>query len=109
MSKTIEVKGKWAGTVEIADPLTIPQVQLIEAALTPPAAGEDGKLWTSALDVGKLPAIFACVTSWNLSGLENVTLETFPATPRKASHALVDFIFAELIKIYSGEVEVPNE
>jgi len=109
MSKTIQVTGKWAGSVEIADPLTIPQVQLIEAGLTPPEKNADGTVWTSAIDSGKLPALFGCITKWELKGLEGVTLETFPATPRKASHALVDFLFSELVKIYAGDVEVPNE
>lgn len=104
MSKTISITGKWAGTVTIADPLTIPQVQLIEAAFVE----HEGTLYTSTLDAEKLPAIFACVTEWNLRGLEIVTLETFPATPRKESHRLIDAIFSELIKIYVGEVEVPN-
>ncbi len=104
MSKVIQVNGKWAGTVTIADPLTIPQVQLIEAAFVE----HDGTLYTSTLDAEKLPAIFACVIEWKLNGLEGVTLENFPATPRKESHRLVDAIFSELIKIYVGEVEVPN-
>lgn len=110
MTKTILVTGKWEGSVEIADPLTIPQVQLIENGLTPPEAGADGKVWTSSIDANKLPAVLGCVTAWNLKDFpEKVTAENFPASPRKASHALIDFIFSELIHVYMGEVEVPNE
>ena len=110
MSKTIQITGKWEGSVEIADPLTIPQVQLIEAALNPPVANSDGKIWTSALDADKLPALIGCVTKWELKDFPaNMTADNFPATPRAASHTLIDFIFSHLIKIYTGELEIPNE
>jgi len=110
MSKTIEVKGKWAGTVEIADPLTIPQVQLIEAGLAKPEKDAEGKTWLSAYDANRIPALLGCVTKWNLEGFpENLTVENFPASPRKASNALVNFLFLELINIYTGDTEVPNE
>ena len=108
MSKVIQITGRWEGSVEIADPLTIPQVQLIEAGLTMPESN-DGKVWTSAIDALKLPAVLGCIIKWNLKDFPELpTIDTFPATPRKASHALVDSIFAELMRIYSGEAEVPN-
>lgn len=100
---------RWSGTVTLADPLTIAQVQKIEEALTPPESGADGKVWISALDAGKIPALIACAMEWKLEDFpEAVTLDTFPASPRKDSHALVEALFAELIRIYAGEVEIPN-
>jgi Uma2 family endonuclease len=58
------------------------------------------------LDAEKLPAVLACVEKWEL---ENFNPEPFPASPRGASHKLIDFIFSELVTIYMGEKEVPNE
>lgn len=112
MSKVItSTIARWAGTVTIADPLTIPQAQLIEAGLKQPEGheGED-RIWLSVIDAEKLPAIFECVLAWSLDGLPNpLTIDNFPASPRGDSHKLIDFIFAELFKVYIGEAEVPNE
>ncbi len=109
MSKTIQVTGKWSGSVEIADPLNIQQAQLVNDSLQLPQKNEDGTYYTVALDAGKIPAIIGCVTKWSLKDFpEIVTLETFPASPRKAAHALIDLLHAELVKIYIGELEVPN-
>ena len=113
MSKVITSPVKrWAGTVTIADPLTIPQAEQIENALgideTQPI--EEGKrVWLTVNDKKMLPAVFACVEAWNLQGLEGVTFETFPASPRGASHKLIDWIFKEILSVYFGEAEVPNE
>ena len=108
MPKTIQVTGKWEGSVTMADPLTLPQARLIEEALDTPKKNEDGTVWLSAMDEKRLPALFGCVTEWNLKGLEGVTPENFPASPRKASHKLVEYLFLELMKIYTGELETPN-
>lgn len=96
---------RWAGTVTIADPLTLPQAQAIEAGMKPPAQ-EGDRVWLTAIDELKLPAVQACVEKWEL---ENFTPNPFPASPRKDSHALIDFIFAELLAVYFGEDIVPNE
>lgn len=92
----------------MADPLTLPQARLIEDALETPKQTTDGMVWLSSMDEKMLPALFGCITEWNLEGLENLKLETFPASPRKASHELINFLFLELMKIYKGELETPN-
>jgi hypothetical protein len=95
--------------VTIADPLTIPQAQLIEAGLEMPQEGADGRIWLTVIDGKQLPAIFACVEKWELSNMpQSLTLENFPASPRVASHKLIDWLFSELRKVYLGEIEVPN-
>lgn len=109
MPKVIESPVKrWAGRVTIADPLTLPQAQAIEASLD--KSGDiktvDGKLWLSTIDENKLPAVMVCVEKWELS---NFTPDPFPASPRVDSHKLIDWIYSEIIKVYSGEAEVPNE
>lgn len=110
MSKQITSPLKrWPGSVVIADPLTIPQAQFIEAGLKQPAQKGE-KVFFTALDVMKLPAVLACVEKWELENFPPaVGMDNFPASPRKDSHLLVDWIFGELLKVYSGEAIVPNE
>ena len=113
MSKVITSPiARWAGTVTIADPLTLPQVELFEAALELPAeaADKDGRVFLTVLDKPQIPALLACVEKWALSGFpESVTADTFPMTPRKASHDLIAWLFGEIRKVYLGELEIPNE
>lgn len=111
MSKVIQSPVKrFQGSVTIADPLTLPQAQLIEAAMRPPESDNDGRIWLTVFDIGKLPAIFGCVEKWELENIpENVTAETFPASPRGDTHKLIDWIFREVLAVYLGEAEVPNE
>lgn len=118
MSKKIESPIKrWAGSVTIADPLTIPQAQLIENGVKPVDDAEmfdglDGKkrYYPSVTDKTQIPAILACVEKWELINFpENVTLENFPASPRGDSHKLIEWIFLEILKVYNGELDIPNE
>lgn len=124
MSKTITIKNKkWEGTVTLFDRLFLSQVEAIEEALldTPPAIereiiGKEGKKEKvfstrfTHLDKPKIPALLACVEKWEIKDFpENPTLETFPLTPRKPAHDLIEQIFDEIKIIYNGEIEVPNE
>lgn len=96
---------RWAGTVTIADPLTLPQAQLIEAGLKQPDAAIGDRIWLSTIDEMKLPAVLGCVEKWEL---ENFTHNPFPASPRGDSHKLIDFVFSELMNVYFGEALIPN-
>lgn len=110
---------RWAGEVVLYDPLTIEQVIKIEDALDESVeikdskfiqalnAAQDGKIslqWTSRLDAVYLPVIASCVESHTLP----FEFDKFPATPRKDSHLLVATLWSALLKIYRGEIEVPN-
>ena len=112
MPKRVEIDiHVWKGSVEIADPLTIPQAKAIEAGMAKPEItdGQD-RVWLSLIDEMQLPALMACVTNWELSNFPaKVTADTFPASPRGKSHELIDAIFRELMKVYFGEAIVPNE
>ena len=134
MSKKIEIKNKrWSGSVTIADPLTIPQAKLIEAgnkqspeieqilsdlADAKEKHGEESdevkklakqRVSLFLYDDLQLPAILACVEKWEIPDFpEPVTLENFPASPRHASHKLIEQIFMELLVVYFGESEIPN-
>jgi hypothetical protein len=100
---------RWSGSVVIADPLTIPQAQAIEAGMSKPEAGDDGRLWLTVIDKMQLPAILACVEKWDLANMpETVTIDTFPASPRADSHKLIDWLFSEIRGVYFGEASVPN-
>ena len=113
MSKKITSPvSRWEGTVTIADPLTIPQAKLIEAGLEPPVDSDEqsGRIWLTVIDEKQLPAVLGCVEKWELENFpQNVTEETFPASPRGDSHKLISAIFRALMAVYSGEAEVPNE
>lgn len=101
---------RWAGSVTIADPLTIPQAQLIEAGMKQPQDGEDGRVWLSVIDGMQLPAIIACVEKWELENMPEVlTADTFPASPRKYSHEIINWLFKEILAVYFGELIIPNE
>lgn len=109
MSKVIPIDiGKFKGSVTLADPLTFPQATAIERALD--FKVEEGKPFFTVFDKEQLPAIFAVVEKWDLTGLpEEVTLETFPASPRKPTHLLIQALFREVVAIYTGESIVPKE
>ncbi len=113
MSKRIEVKSeRWAGSVTIADPLTMSQARSVEAGLGKPpdtAYADNGRVWLSVIDEMRLPAIFACVENWELANMpEKLTADNFPASPRGESNALINEIFQAIAKVYFGEALVPN-
>lgn len=96
-------------------------VRLVDEALEATSADELNKLVsgknaegeatikTYLVDERMLPAVIACVEKWELQGFpEIVTADTFPATPRGESHELVKWLFAEIHRIYIGELTIPN-
>lgn len=110
---------RWAGEVVLCDPLTLEQVIKIEDALDASveigdskfiqalSSANEGKLslqWTSRLDAIYIPVIRFCVEKHDLP----IDFDNFPASPRKDSHALVAFLWGELLKIYRGAIEIPN-
>ena len=103
---------RWAGTVTIADPLTLTQAAVIEDAISgyEPTEGNVKIIDLRINDEKRLPAVFACVEKWELSNFpEIVTLTNYPASPRLLSSNLAAWIFQEIIKVYFGEAEIPNE
>jgi hypothetical protein len=111
---------RWQGTVTLCEPLDIEQVMLIEDALDALAevnAQKSGSAylqqigdgaaelkWTSREDHIFIPVIVRCVEAWELSDFT-----PFQATPRNDSHLLVRLLWNELLKIYQGEKQIPNE
>ena len=124
MPKVIECTIKpFVGSVTLYDPMAMPMVMGLDVCLTTrrdffEEKEVDGDLvytlksrtgW-SAPDSEALKGIIPCVEKWELACFpESVTVETFPGTPRVASKKLVDWLLAEILKVYSGELEIPNE
>lgn len=125
---------RWAGTVTLADPLTMHQARAIEMSnKTPPEIerlladladlkekhGEDSeevkafnrkRVANIYYDDFQLPAILSCVEKWELKDFpETVTLDNFPASPRGDSHLLIAWLFGEVLKVFYGESIIPNE
>lgn len=109
MSKTITSPSKrWAGSVTISDPLTLPQAEAIESALEFSAHGD--KVYLTVIDKSYLPAVFACVEKWELSNFpENPEIGNIPMSPRKESSELYQWIWGAIRGVYLGESQVPNE
>jgi hypothetical protein len=109
MSKTIKSPSeRWAGSVTIADPLTLPQAEAIEAALDFRTNG--GQVFLTVVDKSYLPAVFACVEKWELSNFpQTPDMSNIPMSPRKESSDLYQWIWGEIRAVYLGESTVPNE
>lgn len=126
MGKKIESPVKYfPGSVTLHDPLTMPMVLAFEQALDDTAkevepsafiskALDEKKekqlmTWTSVQDKNFLPVVLLCVEKWELANFpEKVTADTFPASPRGASHELLNWLVTEIDRVYTGEAQVPN-
>ena len=117
MSKVIKSTIKrWPGTVTIADPMTMPQVLAVEKALIDSRdfieERKDGKTYLKAktmpgsIDAPRLEAVIACVESWDLKDFQSDPIQ---CTPRDDSRDLISLLFSEILNIYNGEIEIPNE
>lgn len=116
MSKTVtSIIPRWQGTVILSEPLTLPQAEEIEQAKKGLAekykeiVEKQSDYFYSEIDKIKAPAIDACVEKWNLENFTPLSDNTVPFSPRGDSHALIEWLFSEIDKIYTGESEVPNE
>jgi hypothetical protein len=97
---------RYPGAVVLHDPLTFPQYMAWEDAVSAGAA-----LTTTSYthySAALLPGVCACVEDWQIKGLpEPVTPETFPATPRKASDALLSWLVTEITQLVT-EADEPD-
>lgn len=106
--KITSPSSRWPGFVVLVDPLTMPQALAWERAVR--TAQELNAQTQTEFEAALLPGICACVEKWELTGLENVTPDTFPASPRAESAKLVGWLVTEITAIYagSGEAQDPN-
>ena len=105
MSKTIAspVK-KWPGSVTLQDPMLFPAYMKLKGAL------EDAELLDDAGQKmqNTLYGICPCVEKWDLAGLGQLTAETFPASPMRASAELFGWLMGEVLGLLTEAEEVPN-
>jgi len=135
---------RYKGSVTIADPLTIPQAQAVEAGfeldsefvmearraflrsvkengenvketsdlktnLITAILAEKKNPFFSESDKMQSPAILVCVEKWNLENFSLTNDGQLPASPRKDTHKLIEWIYSEIRKVYFGELDIPNE
>ena len=110
MSKTVPSPVKeFPGHIVMPDFLTLAQVFAFEKASDDVSALKGGTIRRSSVDEIYLPMVFDIVQEWHIDGQpEKPTLETWRATPRKASADLTAWVIGEVTRLYLGETEIPN-
>ena len=128
MSKVLTSPVKqWPGTITLPDYLTINQAidyeDAIDSAnaLLPKIEDNDNEeiikekkakiaeiISSKKYERELLPGIFACVESWNLQGLENISVDNFPGTPKRARAELFYWLLGSISELYKDETEIPN-
>ena len=105
MSKRISSpSSRWPGSVTLSDPMTLPQALAWEKAIRATQATA-GEATLTDVNYALLPGICACVEKWELEGLGQLTPDTFPATPRRKSIELFNWLVSEITQVYVGEEE----
>lgn len=118
MSKTIKSKIEaFPGSVELPDYLTFPQALAVEESMFETQAlfdeagegsGSEGDVTVSQLryDASMMKAVCICVEKWDLEGFGQLSIDTFPSTPREASKELVAWLYEEIVVMFNPEI--PN-
>lgn len=114
MSKTIiSPVARFPGRVVLADPLTFPQSLAWEGAIDRIQAlrsgAEGDALPLRRVNYILLEPICQIVERWEVEGIpENVTPDTFPATPQRAVANLVGWLTQEITALFNEGDEIPN-
>jgi hypothetical protein len=95
---------KWPGSVTLQDPLLFPAYMKLKAALDDSQVAEGAGMKMQIA----LPGLCACVETWELKDLGQITSETFPASPIKASAELFAWLMGEVMALLLEAEEVPN-
>jgi hypothetical protein len=105
MSKVISspVK-KWPGSVTLQDPMLFPAYMKFKNGLDDAAIVEDAAKKTQII----LPGLCACVEKWELAGLGELTADSFPASPMKASAELFAWLMGEVMALLVEADDIPN-
>lgn len=100
---------RYPGTVVLYDPLTFPMVFAFENAIRSMSdAGED--ITVARANYLLLPGLLACVAEWHLEDFpENVTPDTFPASPKAERDRLIAWLTSEVTNLFREAEDIPNE
>lgn len=100
---------RWPGSVVLPDYFNFGQLLAWDRAmLSAHAVIERSGTWTE-VDNCLLPGLLAVVFEWKLSNFpKEVTIETFPAHPRKARRKLFSWLTDEISSAIAEGDEVPN-
>ncbi len=111
MPKTIisPVK-RFSGTVVLPDALTFPQYKAFDDCYKAIKIARDEQMDKQAQNQLALPGILACVAEWHLDHItpEQLTLETFPATPYVSVSNLLGWLFQEISDLIFEADDSPN-
>ncbi len=97
---------EYAGTVTIPDRLTAPQY--MEYKKTSKEIGESNREELDELAMAALPGILALVETWNITGIEKPSLETFPMTPIVPCIRFLLFVWGEINALVMPALDAPN-
>jgi hypothetical protein len=104
---------RFPGYIVLPEFLTMPQVMAFESALGNVSANlpADGstRVWLTVSDGEMVKAALLTVKEWHIQGMpEDPSADTFPFSPRKASHDLILWIFGLIRDLWVGELADPN-
>lgn len=102
---------RWAGTVTLHDPLTLPQLAAFhKATLVDVAAlGDPRKVSMIMLYNAVMPGLYACIQSFDLKNWPAPTFDLFPTKPRSDAVKMMEWLLAEVNKLaQEGDEEVPK-
>jgi len=99
----------FSGHVVLTDPIPLPQVGIFERSIADSRALVAPTL--AEVQAAAVPGILACVDEWHLAHLskEQLSPDNWPGTPREASAALIQWLVSEIMLVYRGELEIPND
>ena len=101
---------RFPGTVNLFDPLTLPQAIGMERALAKVNELRDnGDATKRELNYALLPGICGCLDGGDIKGWPGLSPDTFPATPQNASAELLAWIIGEVVALYQDTDDIPNE
>ncbi len=106
--KRIDFKSKrWPGYILLYDPIPLVKIATFEEAMTK----QETEKYTEAVNQNNLlSALLPCVAEWHLENFpEEVTIRTFPGTPRIESAKLIAELINAITELYRGDEDTdPN-
>jgi hypothetical protein len=110
MPKTITSPvAKFPGSVVIADPMTYPGAIAFERAWKAASGLDREQVTIKEIHYAWIPGLCANVLECHIEGYENLTPENFPASPSKDAANFASWLIGEVLKVYGGGENDPND